>query len=293
MSSLCNSVTHDFQQNKGNINRNVASWVRGLIIPTYRALNCPYTSGWCAQLQRPADVTVSINRKVVRCEGLGTHMAFRCISSDCFGEISIEGNGFLSPKAGTFLLVVIFHCGYVKLRVWADACYKTKDPTWPHLNTNSPAFLNQKTHWIPLTFKKFFCKRCPWSAPKPWRRMGSREGKGTRGWFLSAYLGLAPGRGAGPWPLENIPAGALTFWFPLHSSSSHSPSPLLPPWSGASVPCAYPGDQNARPVQFILGSQTLRPQTFSSTPFLLPLRCGEKDKLYVARLVEEDTVWNC
>lgn len=41
--------------------------------------------------------------------------------------MSMEGNGFLPPKAGTFLLVVVFHCGYFKPTVWADACYKTKE----------------------------------------------------------------------------------------------------------------------------------------------------------------------
>lgn len=147
------------------------------------------------------------------CKGLGTHMA-----SDASLVIALERWALREmasyPKADKYLLVVvIFHCDYFKRRVWADAYYKTKEwgYAWPILYTNSLTFLNQKIHWIPLTFWKFFCKRCPLSASKPWRRMGSRKGKGIRGWFLSEYLGLAPHRGAGPGPLENIPAGALTF----------------------------------------------------------------------------------
>lgn len=41
--------------------------------------------------------------------GLKLSWLLECISSDCFEEISIERNDFISLKLGNYLLVVISH----------------------------------------------------------------------------------------------------------------------------------------------------------------------------------------
>lgn len=63
--------------------------------------------------------------------GLKLSLLSKCISSDRFGEISIERNAlYLSSKVITCSWLFL-PFDYFQLRVWDDACYKNKEWGYP------------------------------------------------------------------------------------------------------------------------------------------------------------------